>query len=139
MKFPSFMKNGRFQPPKCRGKLQKMGVLYTHSPKMPNPSLNTRKKFKKSQKVGKKGASPQSNRLRAAASRRPLIAGPLVGDQQSDDQGQSATNGRPPAASGCPKLPSCKILLFLLPTYFCTCRQLLLVGSSTCPPCPDFS
>jgi hypothetical protein len=40
MKSPSSMKNGRFHPPKCRGKLQKMGVLYTHSPKMPGPSPN---------------------------------------------------------------------------------------------------
>jgi hypothetical protein len=28
------MRNGRFNTSKCRGKLQKMGVLYTHSPKM---------------------------------------------------------------------------------------------------------
>ena len=34
------MKNGRFHPPKCRGKVQKMEVLYTHSPKIPSPSPN---------------------------------------------------------------------------------------------------
>jgi hypothetical protein len=33
MESPSSMRNGRFHPPKCRGKVQKMGVLYTHSPK----------------------------------------------------------------------------------------------------------
>jgi hypothetical protein len=38
MKFPSSMKNGRFHLPKCRDKLQKMGVLYTHSPKILGPS-----------------------------------------------------------------------------------------------------
>jgi hypothetical protein len=27
------MGNGRFHPPKCRDKLQKMEVLYIHSPK----------------------------------------------------------------------------------------------------------
>jgi hypothetical protein len=27
-------------PSKCRGKVQKMGVLYTHHPKMPGPSPN---------------------------------------------------------------------------------------------------
>jgi hypothetical protein len=32
------MRNGRFHPPKCKGKLQKMEVLYTHSPKMPKSS-----------------------------------------------------------------------------------------------------
>jgi hypothetical protein len=34
MKSPSSMRNGRFYAPKYMGKLQKMGVLYTHSPKM---------------------------------------------------------------------------------------------------------
>jgi hypothetical protein len=38
MKSPSSMKNERFHLPKCRGKLQKMEVLYIHSPKMPSPS-----------------------------------------------------------------------------------------------------
>jgi hypothetical protein len=38
MKSPSSMKNGRFHPPKYRGKVQKMGVLYTHSPKISGPS-----------------------------------------------------------------------------------------------------
>jgi hypothetical protein len=32
------MRNGRFHTPKCKGKLQKMGVLYTH-PKKPRPLL----------------------------------------------------------------------------------------------------
>jgi hypothetical protein len=40
MKSPSSMRNGRFNTSKCRGKLQKMGVLYTHSPKLPSPSSN---------------------------------------------------------------------------------------------------
>jgi hypothetical protein len=38
LKSPSSMKNGRFHPPKYRGKVQKMGVLYTHSPKISGPS-----------------------------------------------------------------------------------------------------
>jgi hypothetical protein len=40
MKSLSPMKNGRFHPPKCKGKVQKIEVLYTHSPKMPSPSPN---------------------------------------------------------------------------------------------------
>jgi hypothetical protein len=40
IKFPSSMKNGRFNPLKNRGKVQKMGVLYIHSSKMPGPSSN---------------------------------------------------------------------------------------------------
>jgi hypothetical protein len=39
------MKNGRFHPSKCRGKYQKMGVLYTHSSKMPGPSPNFLRKL----------------------------------------------------------------------------------------------
>jgi hypothetical protein len=31
------MNFGRISTSKCRGKLQKMGVLYTHSPKSPGP------------------------------------------------------------------------------------------------------
>jgi hypothetical protein len=43
------MKNGRLNTSKCRGKLQKMGVLYTHPPKKPRPLLHARvlKKEKK--------------------------------------------------------------------------------------------
>jgi hypothetical protein len=40
IKSPSSMRNERFHPSKCRGKVQKMGVLYTHSSKMPGPSPN---------------------------------------------------------------------------------------------------
>jgi hypothetical protein len=54
MKSPSSMRNGRFHLPKCGGKVQKMGVLYTHSLKMPSPSPNflitPKKKFRKIKK-----------------------------------------------------------------------------------------
>jgi hypothetical protein len=45
MKSPSSMKNGRFDTPKCRGKVQKMGVLYTHPPKKPSPLQHARAFF----------------------------------------------------------------------------------------------
>jgi hypothetical protein len=45
MKSPSYMKNGRFHPYKCGDKVQKIGVLYTHSPKMSSPSPNISKKL----------------------------------------------------------------------------------------------
>jgi hypothetical protein len=32
---PNVLRNGRFDTSKCRGKLEKMGALYTHSPQMP--------------------------------------------------------------------------------------------------------
>jgi hypothetical protein len=38
VKSPISMTNGRFNTSKYRGMLQKMGVLYTHSPKMPRSS-----------------------------------------------------------------------------------------------------
>jgi hypothetical protein len=31
------MRNGRFHTSKCRGKLEKMGALCSHSPKSPSP------------------------------------------------------------------------------------------------------
>jgi hypothetical protein len=37
-KSPFSMNFGRISTSKCRGKLQKMGVLYTHSLKSPGPS-----------------------------------------------------------------------------------------------------
>jgi hypothetical protein len=40
VKSPISMRNGRLNTSKCRCKLQKMGVLYTHSPQMPCPSPN---------------------------------------------------------------------------------------------------
>jgi hypothetical protein len=67
IKSPSSIRNGRFHPPKCWGKLQKKGVLYTHSPKRPGPFLKLPKKNIKKRKKEKKkshsltglGAGPQ--------------------------------------------------------------------------------
>jgi hypothetical protein len=36
------MRNKRFNTSKCRGKLQKMGVLYTHPLEKPRPLLHAR-------------------------------------------------------------------------------------------------
>jgi hypothetical protein len=42
------MRIGIFNTSKCRGKLQKMGMLYTYSPKSPGPFPKLpKKKFKK--------------------------------------------------------------------------------------------
>jgi hypothetical protein len=52
------MKNERRNTFKCRGKLQKMGVMYIHSPKIPCTSpYFPKKKFKKIAKIAKKGAA----------------------------------------------------------------------------------
>jgi hypothetical protein len=48
VKSPISMRMGIFNTSKCRGKLQKMGLLYTHSPKSPGPFPKLpKKKFKK--------------------------------------------------------------------------------------------
>jgi hypothetical protein len=44
VKSPNSMRNGRFNTSKYRGKHQKMGVLYTHSSKIPGPFLKLPKK-----------------------------------------------------------------------------------------------
>jgi hypothetical protein len=54
IKSPNSMENGRFGTSKCRGKLEKMGVLCTHSPKSPGPfpklPIKNLKKIKNIQK-----------------------------------------------------------------------------------------
>jgi hypothetical protein len=53
-KSPTFMRNESCNTSKCRGKLQKMVVLYTHSPKMLGSSSKVPKKnFKKHKKIWK--------------------------------------------------------------------------------------
>jgi hypothetical protein len=56
VKSPLSMNFGRINTSKCRGKLQKMGVLYTHSPKSPGPFPKLPKihffKIKKIEKIG---------------------------------------------------------------------------------------
>jgi hypothetical protein len=70
------MRNGTFNTSKCRGKLQKMGVLYTHSHKSPGPFPKLpKKKFKKSQKKKKQKIGTPT-----------VLSGPVLrpaGDEQS--------------------------------------------------------
>jgi hypothetical protein len=64
------MRDGRFNTSKCRGKLQKMGMLYTHPPKQPRPLQHVRalKKFFKKSSKKRHALSTQ-----AAAYGRPLV------------------------------------------------------------------
>jgi hypothetical protein len=75
VKSPISMRNGTFNTSKCRGKLQKMGVLYTHSFKSPGPfsklPKNKNSKFKKFKKM-ETGSNRAKNR--PAASQRLAIA-----------------------------------------------------------------
>jgi hypothetical protein len=59
MKSPISMRKGTFNTSKCRGKLQKMGVLYNHSPKSLGPLPKLPKKIsKKISKISKDGTKP---------------------------------------------------------------------------------
>jgi hypothetical protein len=114
MKSPSSIRNERLNTSKCRGKFQKMEVLYTHSPKMPGSSQTSQKKgFKKIKIKLQKRGSLQSVRLRAVVAYRPW--------------------------RGPPFLHNCH-LFFQTPAHSLgTCGQLLLVDSSPCPPCLNFT
>jgi hypothetical protein len=98
------MRNGRFDTSKCRGKLEKMGVLCTHSPKSPSPfpklPFKNLKKIKKFQKNGTRG--------------------------------RQATAGRHLDRVGLPLFFEFFFCVAL--HFFAASSQLLLVGSSTCGP-----
>jgi hypothetical protein len=114
VKSPISMRNGRFNTSKCRGKLQKMEVLYTHSPKNLGPFPKHPKKNSKKFKNSKKWGQPDRSKCQPTAGGQPWVdtwtfwSSPILFE-----------------------------LFFLLPSTFCTCGQLLLVGSSTCPPWPN--
>jgi hypothetical protein len=104
MKSPSSMRNGRFNTSRYRGKLQKMGVLYTYSSKRHGPfSKLLKKNFKKINFFIKRGHS-------------------LMG------RGLPLTSGCPPAAAKCPQSPLCKKKFFLLPFFFAHVLFFSLVG-----------
>jgi hypothetical protein len=59
VKSPLSMNFGRISTSKCRGKLQKMGVMYTHSAKSPGPFPKLPKiHFLKIKKIQKNWNSP---------------------------------------------------------------------------------
>jgi hypothetical protein len=114
IKSPNSMRNGRFDTSKYRGKLDKMGVLCTNSPIIPGPfSKLPNKNLKKIKKIQKKGPCP--------------------GVDQRSPAGCGSTPGQDRPA------PFLGNFSFFLPSTFCASSQLLLVGSSTCPPCPKFT
>jgi hypothetical protein len=69
MKSPVSMRNGRFDTLKCKGKLKKMGVLYTHSSKSPSPFP----KLPKKKNLKKKNSQKKGNSL-SRAGRGPMVA-----------------------------------------------------------------
>jgi hypothetical protein len=66
----------------CRGKLQKMGVLYIHSPQMACPSPNFFKIPKQNLKNPKVGILYQSVEL-SGRSRQATAGQPIAGNQRS--------------------------------------------------------
>jgi hypothetical protein len=108
------MENGRFDTSKYRGKLEKMGVLCTHSPKSPGPFPKLPIKKLKKKKIPKK--------------------------RDQVDLVQVSTRGRHRVDAwtglACPLFMESFILL---PSTYCASGQLLLVGFSTWPPCLEFT
>jgi hypothetical protein len=97
------MRNGTFNTSNCRGKLQKMGMLYTHSPKSPGPFSKLPKKIKLNKKNSKQGTVWPC----VGVDLRPALARqPRVGDQRSGCGCLAATSPRllvvgSPATKGC--------------------------------------
>jgi hypothetical protein len=126
------MRDGRFNTSKCRGKLQKMGVLCTHPLKQPRPLQHARALknffFKKFQKTFKKNANALS--MQAVAGRRPLVTA---------RRGPRSPSQRPLLRGSHFIQPPYPLFPTSLPPNFSTCDQLFFIGSSIGPPCPDFS
>jgi hypothetical protein len=115
IKSPKSMRDGRFNTSKCRGKLQKMGVLCTHPPKQPRPLQHARafKKFFKKKfpnLKNLKNATPYLQRRRLAAEgqllvtrllgdRWPASGRPIRGDQRLATAGRGAVGGLRPAVA----------------------------------------
>jgi hypothetical protein len=92
VKSPLSMNFGRISTSKCRGKLQKMGVMHTHSLKSPGLSPKLPKiLFFEIKKISKKFELSHRRRCRPAAGQ--LGPGPLVA-------GSPATRGRRPRVGG---------------------------------------
>jgi hypothetical protein len=111
VKSPISTRNGRFNTSRCKGKLQKMEVLYTHSPKSRGPfsTLPKNKKIKNWESRSQLGPALQ-----------------LAGDSPATTRASFSVH--------------CDLLeKKLQPSFWGTCGQLFLIGSSTCPPYPDFS
>jgi hypothetical protein len=110
------MNFGRISTSKCRGKLQKMGVLYPFSQKPWPISQTSKNSFFKNKKISKKLGQPDRSRRQPTAGGRPRVF-----------------------AWTCRAVPIFFEFFFFLPSTFCASGQLFLIGCSTCPPCPDFS
>jgi hypothetical protein len=79
------------------------------------------------------GARSLPNDYAPTAGRRPQVGGLRPAGNQRSPAGRRST----PAPMG--QFPFFLKFFFFLPSTFCASGQLLLVGSSTCPPCPNFS
>jgi hypothetical protein len=112
------MKNGTFNPSKCRGKLQKMGVLYTHSRKSLGPFSKFPKKKEKKREQSRQGQASTCGQWATVVWR------PVVACWQRVD------------AWPCPDCSLFFEFFFLMSSTFCACGQFLLVGSSSYLPCP---
>jgi hypothetical protein len=116
-----------FDTSKCRGKLEKMGVLCTHSPKSPGPFPKLPVKYwpKCRGKLEKNKKNSQKKDQ----------ADPI----QASTRGRWATANCRPAPSQQPRQgrpTPFKLLFLVLPFIFCASGQLLLVGFQHMPALP---
>jgi hypothetical protein len=76
MKFPSSMRNARFQPFKCRGKVQKMGVLFSQNAKPISKLPHKTNLFFLNQKNWKRGRGGREPAYNLLECRLQLLVGP---------------------------------------------------------------
>jgi hypothetical protein len=110
------------------------------TPILPNFQNEISKKFKKFKKNEQGRTGQASTRGRQATIGRWLALAELTCGQrpQASTAGRLATTSRPQVDAW--PIGLCSLFLkffFLMPSTFCACGQLLLVGSSTCPPWLD--
>jgi hypothetical protein len=152
------MRDGRFNTSKCRGKLQKMGVLCTHPQSSPGPCnmqgpLKSKKnKFnfffiKKCRALSKQVATAGGRKPRAivalpATVGRPAVGRPLT-DQQSPGQGRPMVGARLAASDRSCEGPSLSNPLpppsYLFVPKFFHMWSSLPHWLQHMPACPDFS
>jgi hypothetical protein len=109
VKSPLSMNFRRISTSKCRGKLQKMGVLYTNSPKSPSP-------FPKLPKIHFKKIAG----LSATSGWGPVMVGRLGPDRWLPPAGLRPSAGRRPAVARRPRIDAytCQAVPIFLEFFF---------------------
>jgi hypothetical protein len=141
------MRDGRFNTSKCRASFKKWGCCAHTSQSSPSP-YNVQGPLKSTKKISlnyKKKKRRALSTQTAACSWRPTAGHRLLRLRSPTGQPKvgavgGVVGGLRPLLCGSPYIqPPYPLLSTSLPPNFSTCGQLFLIGSSTCPPYPDFS